>query len=80
MPFTSPKISMFIQEQKAIEDLFRELEKVLQFYEEHPHYPLDYDKIRERVTVVSGRLTNLRMLMESSDSQTKKLSSPKRRI
>ncbi len=78
MPFTQKKISAFIQEQKAIEELFRELEKVLQFYEEHPHYALDYDKIRERVKEVSGRLTKLRTQMESSDPHALKPSSSKR--
>ncbi len=78
MSFPSKKMSSFIQEQKSIEELFRELEKVLQFYEEHPHYPLDYDKIRKRVKEVSERLTNLRTQMEHSDLRTVKLSSSKR--
>jgi hypothetical protein len=49
-----------IEEQKAIEDLSYEVEKVLQYYEEHPQYPLDYNKIRRRIQEVNARLSKLR--------------------
>lgn len=53
-----------IEEQRAIEDLSREVEKVLQYYEEHPQYPLDVKKIRTRIHEVKTRLNKLRADME----------------
>jgi len=53
-----------IEEQKAIEELSYEMEKVLQYYEEHPQYPLDYNKIRDRIREVNSRLSRLREDME----------------
>lgn len=53
-------IAPLIEEGKAIEELSREVEKVLQYYEEHPQYPLDYNKIRQRIKEVNLRLSKLR--------------------
>ncbi|MCK9409031.1 MAG: hypothetical protein WCX28_00515 [Bacteriovoracaceae bacterium] len=53
-------ITSIIEEQKAIEDLSYEVEKVLKYYEEHPQYPLDYNKIRTRIQEVNSRLSKLR--------------------
>jgi hypothetical protein len=60
MASLSKTITPIIDEQKAIEDLSYEVEKVLQYYEEHPQYPLDYNKIRKRMQEVNLRLTKLR--------------------
>jgi hypothetical protein len=60
MASLSKTIAPIIEEQKAIEDLSCEVEKVLQYYEEHPQYPLDYNKIRKRIQEVNSRLTKLR--------------------
>lgn len=49
-----------IEEQKAIEELSHEVEKVLKYYEEHPQYPLDYNKILQRIQEVNSRLSRLR--------------------
>lgn len=53
------KITSLINEQKAIEELSYEVEKVLHYYQEHPQYPLDFDKIRKRMQEVSLRLAML---------------------
>jgi hypothetical protein len=53
-------ITPVIEEQQAIEELSYEVEKVLKYYEEHPQYPLDYNKIRKRIQEVKARLTKLR--------------------
>ncbi|MFZ4619873.1 MAG: hypothetical protein ACOYNS_04890 [Bacteroidota bacterium] len=58
------KITSLIEEHKAIEDLSYEVEKVLHYYQEHPQYPLDYDKIRKRMKEVSLRLSKLTGQME----------------
>ena len=42
MSFVEKKLTLMIEEQKAIENLSYEVEKVLYYYEEHPQYPLDY--------------------------------------
>ena len=59
MESLNQKITLLIAEQKAIEDLSYEVEKVLHYYQEHPQYPLDYDKIRKRMKEVSLRLSKL---------------------
>jgi hypothetical protein len=64
MPFAPQKMTVFIEEQKAIEVLSSEVEKVLRYYEEHPQYPLDYKKIRERIQEVNKRLAQLREQMQ----------------
>lgn len=58
------KLTAIIAEHKAIEDLSYEVEKVLHYYQEHPQYPLDYDKIRKRMKEVSLRLSKLTGQME----------------
>jgi iron uptake system EfeUOB component EfeO/EfeM len=53
------KIALLISEQKQIEDLSYEVEKVLHYYQEHPQYPMDYDKVRKRMKEVTDRLNLL---------------------
>jgi len=72
MPSAETKLSMMIEEQKAIEDLSYEVEKVLHYYEEHPQYPLDYKKLRERIQEVNMRFSKLREQMQRFDIQHKK--------
>jgi len=59
------KITSLIAEQRAIEELSYEVEKVLHYYQEHPQYPLDYEKIRKRMQEVSLRLSRLGEQMQS---------------
>jgi hypothetical protein len=72
MPFVEKIITVLIEEQKAIEGLSYEVEKVLHYYEEHPQYPLDYKKLRERIQEVNMRLSKLREQMQQLDVQHKK--------
>ncbi len=58
------KLALLITEQKEIEDLSDEVEKVLHYYQEHPQYPLDYDKVRKRMREVTERLNLLGEKME----------------
>lgn len=53
-------IALIVKEQLAIEELSYEMEKVLQYYAEHPQYPLDYAKIRKTMQEVNARMTKLR--------------------
>lgn len=64
MPPMTEIIKPLIEEQRAIEALSREVEKVLTYYEEHPQYPLDYKKIRQRIREVNSRLSKLKDEME----------------
>ena len=72
MSFAEKKLTVLIEEQKAIEGLSYEIEKVLRYYEEHPQYPLDYKKLRERIQEVNSRLTKLREQMQQLDVLYKK--------
>jgi hypothetical protein len=65
------KIISLIAEQRAIEDLSYEVEKVLHYYQEHPQYPLDYDKIRKRMQEVSARLSKLSEQMQELTKKKK---------
>lgn len=53
-----------IEEQKGIEELSNEVEKVLQYYGEHPQYPLDYNKMRKKIREVNSRMSKLREEMQ----------------
>ncbi len=57
-------ITPLIEEQRAIEALSLEVEKVLKYYEDHPQYPLDYKKIGQRIKEVNKRLSALRDEMQ----------------
>ena len=72
MSFVEKKLTVLIEEQKAIENLSYEVEKVLHYYEEHPQYPLDYKKLLERIKEVNMRLSTLREQMQLLDVQHKK--------
>jgi hypothetical protein len=42
-------IDSIISDQQSLSSLSLEVERVLRFYEEHPNYPLDIAKLREKV-------------------------------
>jgi lipid A disaccharide synthetase len=48
-------IQKMLQEYAAIDMLSHQLEKVLDYYEEHPQYPLDFKKLRQTVMEVHAR-------------------------
>ncbi len=72
MSIVEKELTLMVEEQKAIENLSYEVEKVLYYYEEHPQYPLDYKKLRERIQEVNMRLSKLREQMQQLDVQYKK--------
>ena len=60
MAIRKTTIAPIIKDQLAIEELSYEMEKVLQYYAEHPQYPLDYAKIRNTMQEVNSRMTKVR--------------------
>ena len=72
MSFVEKKLTVLIEEQKTIEGLSYEVEKVLHYYEEHPQYPLDYKKLLERIQEVNMRLSKMREQMQQLDVEHKK--------
>jgi len=72
MPIVEKKLTVLIEEQKVIEGLSSEVEKVLHYYEEHPQYPLDYKKLRERIQEVNTRLSKLGEQMQQLTVQQRK--------
>lgn len=50
-----PDIQKMLQDFAAVDMLSRQLEKVLDYYEEHPQYPLDITKLRKTVIEVHAR-------------------------
>lgn len=56
MKSVQKNIDEIINDQKLISILSLEIEKVLRFYEEHPNYPLDYEKLCNKVQEVYARI------------------------
>jgi hypothetical protein len=52
---SSHNIQKMLQDYAAIDMLSHQLEKVLDYYEEHPQYPLDINKLRKTVMEVHAR-------------------------
>jgi len=52
---SSQNIQKMLQDYAAIDALSHQLEKVLDYYEEHPQYPLDFNKLRQTVMEVHAR-------------------------
>jgi hypothetical protein len=44
-----------LQDYAAIDMLSHQLEKVLDYYEEHPQYPLDINKLRKTIMEIHAR-------------------------
>ena len=42
----------------------REMEKVLDWYKEHPNYPLDFEKVKGRVMEVHSRIDRVASLLK----------------
>ncbi len=52
---SSHNVQKMLQDYAAIDMLSHQLEKVLDYYEEHPQYPLDINKLRKTVMEVHAR-------------------------
>lgn len=57
-----------LQEHAAIDQLSHQLEKVLDYYEEHPQYPLDFKKLRQTVMEVHARNAEAATMLRSADA------------
>ncbi len=70
MPSLKNILMPLVEEQQEIEELSNEVEKVLQYYAEHPQYPLDYNKLRKKIREVNSRMAKIReeMVKISTDS------------
>lgn len=53
---TTNDIESILNEQKELSALSLEVERVLRFYDEHPNYPLDIAKLREKVMELYSRI------------------------
>ena len=53
------KLDWITKESNQVFVLTVEMEKVLNWYRDHPHYPLDYDKVREKVMEAHTRLEGI---------------------
>ncbi|MGE5314392.1 MAG: hypothetical protein ACM3Q4_06845 [Acidobacteriota bacterium] len=62
-------IQKMLQEYAAIDMLSHQLEKVLDYYEEHPQYPLDFKKLRQAVMEVHARNAEAATMLRSADAE-----------
>ena len=56
MKKTTIDIETILNDQKELSALSLEVERVLRFYDEHPNYPLDIAKLREKVMEVYSKV------------------------
>ena len=56
MKSTTINIETILNDQKELSALSLEVERVLRFYDEHPNYPLDIAKLREKVMEVYSKV------------------------
>ncbi len=56
MKTTTIDIETILNDQKELSALSLEVERVLRFYDEHPNYPLDIAKLREKVMEVYSKV------------------------
>lgn len=59
-------LQKMLQEYAAIDMLSHQLEKVLDYYEEHPQYPLDFKKLRQTVMEVHARNAEAATMLRSA--------------
>lgn len=69
----STEIDSVISDQQSLSSLSLEVERVLRFYEEHPNYPLDIAKLREKVmemyAKVNKSITDLQNMQHEDESK-----------
>lgn len=59
-------VQKILQFNAAIDTLSHQLEKVLDYYEEHPQYPLDFNKLRQTILEVHARNTEAASMLRSA--------------
>jgi len=57
------KIQWIARENKAVFVLTVEMERVLDWYRDHPHYPLDYEKVKEKIAEAHTRLEGIATML-----------------
>ena len=57
------KLDWISKESNQVYVLTVEMEKVLNWYRDHPHYPLDFDKVREKVMEAHTRLEGISSIL-----------------
>ncbi|HLP15073.1 MAG TPA: hypothetical protein VK470_02375 [Bacteroidota bacterium] len=58
-------IQKMLKEYAAIDMLSHQLEKVLEYYEEHPQYPLDFTKLKLTVMEVHARNSEVASMLRT---------------
>jgi hypothetical protein len=57
------KLDWITKESNQVFVLTIEMEKVLNWYRDHPHHPLDYDKVREKIIEAHTRLEGIAAML-----------------
>jgi hypothetical protein len=57
------KLEWIARENKAVFAATVEVDKVLNWYRDHPHYPLDYDKVKEKIAEAHTRLEGIATML-----------------
>ena len=57
------KLDWITRESNQVYVLTVEMEKVINWYRDHPHYPLDFDKVREKIMEAHTRLEGIATLL-----------------
>ncbi len=60
---TSEQLQKLSTNQLVLEKLALEVEKVLVYYQDHPQYPLDYEKLRKKVSEVSAKINTINSVL-----------------
>ncbi len=58
------KLDWIARENNLVYALTIEIEKVLHWYRDHPHYPLDFEKVREKIAEAHTRLEGIAELLK----------------
>lgn len=61
------KFELLKNEQHEISNLTSEVDQALKFYDEHPQYKLNYNKIREKVAEINSRMHRLENTISEFD-------------
>ena len=70
---SSQNIQKMLQDYAAIDMLSHQLEKVLDYYEAHPQYPLDFNKLRQTVMEVHTRNAEAATMLSGASQHHRKL-------
>jgi hypothetical protein len=63
-------LNLIAEENAKLSMMAREMERVLDWYRDHPHYPLDFEKVKGRVVEVHTRLDNIATVLRKYTEST----------